>query len=47
MPAIITGLGLPIVGRIIEAHGGEVTIAGARGAGTTVTLVIPKQEGTG
>jgi len=39
-----TGLGLPIVQRIAEAHGGRVTIEGVPGAGTTVTLVLPEEE---
>jgi signal transduction histidine kinase len=39
-----TGLGLPIVQRIVEAHGGRVTIVGAPGHGTTVTIVLPEQE---
>jgi signal transduction histidine kinase len=36
-----TGLGLPIVGRIVEQHGGSVEIASRTGAGTSVTLVFP------
>ena len=40
-----TGLGLPIVGRIVEAHGGRVTIRSAPGEGTTVSLVLPKDAG--
>jgi signal transduction histidine kinase len=36
-----TGLGLPIVQRIVEAHGGELRIDSAEGQGTTVTLLIP------
>lgn len=36
-----TGLGLPIVQRIVEAHGGEVAIDSTRDAGTTVTLSVP------
>ena len=39
-----TGLGLPIVGRIVEAHGGRVTIDGAPDEGTTVTVVLPEDE---
>jgi signal transduction histidine kinase len=36
-----TGLGLPIVEAIVRAHGGTVSIAAARGAGTTVSLRLP------
>lgn len=36
-----TGLGLPIVQRIVEAHGGEVAIDSTRDGGTTVTLSVP------
>jgi signal transduction histidine kinase len=36
-----TGLGLPIVQRIVEAHGGEVAIDSTRDAGTTITLSVP------
>jgi signal transduction histidine kinase len=39
-----TGLGLPIVERIIEAHGGRVDIDSEQGRGTTVTLVLPLQD---
>jgi len=36
-----TGLGLPIVQRIVEAHGGELRIESEEGEGTSVTLFLP------
>ena len=36
-----SGLGLGIVRRVAEAHGGEVQLKSAAGRGTTVTLVLP------
>jgi signal transduction histidine kinase len=36
-----TGLGLPIVHRIVEAHGGEIVLDSDEGEGTTVTLLVP------
>ena len=36
-----TGLGLPLAKRIVEAHGGEITIHTPPTGGTTVTLVLP------
>ena len=39
-----TGLGLAIVDRIIEAHGGELTIESAVGLGTTAVVFIPHHE---
>ena len=35
------GLGLPLVKKIIELHGGNLSIASTLGAGTTVTVSIP------
>ncbi len=42
-----TGLGLPITGRIIEAHGGEVDVRSRAGEGTTVSLFIPAKRVAG
>jgi signal transduction histidine kinase len=36
-----TGLGLPIVKAIVEAHGGRIDVASALGRGTTVRLRLP------
>jgi signal transduction histidine kinase len=36
-----TGLGLPLVKRIVELHQGQVSIASTLGAGTTVTVTLP------
>lgn len=36
-----TGLGLPIVEYIAEAHGGSVTVSSTPGQGTTFTVVLP------
>jgi signal transduction histidine kinase len=41
-----TGLGLPIVQRIIEAHGGWLGIESAEGVGTIVTLGVPVKPRT-
>ncbi len=40
-----TGLGLPIVSRIVEAHGGRVGIDSTPGDGTTVSLYLPTKTG--
>jgi two-component system, NtrC family, sensor histidine kinase HydH len=36
-----TGLGLPFVRRVAEAHGGEISLISKEGAGTTVQMFIP------
>jgi signal transduction histidine kinase len=41
-----TGLGLPLVRRIAEQHGGSVEISSAPGVGTTVTLTFPAPAGS-
>jgi signal transduction histidine kinase len=38
-----TGLGLALVKRIAEAHGGEVTVESAAGKGTTFRVRIPRE----
>lgn len=37
-----TGLGLSISNRIIQNHGGQLEIVSTEGAGTTVSIVLPK-----
>jgi len=41
-----TGLGLPLVRRIAEQHGGSVEISSAPGHGTTVTVTFPAPGGS-
>ena len=43
-PGAGTGLGLWISHRIVEAHGGSVTIESPPGKGTTLKLRLPKYE---
>ena len=39
-----TGLGLPLAKTLIELHGGTLALASAPGAGTTVTVLLPKDR---
>jgi PAS domain S-box-containing protein len=41
-----TGLGLPIVRRDVEAHGGEVLLICPDGGGTRVTVTLPRRQGS-
>jgi two-component system sensor histidine kinase HydH len=40
-----TGLGLPIVHKIVEAHGGEIRVKSVVGSGTLFTILIPTRPG--
>jgi len=40
-----TGLGLAIVYRIVEEHGGSITVDTAPGRGTTFTIALPRAAG--
>ncbi|MGE0121019.1 MAG: sensor histidine kinase [Dongiaceae bacterium] len=42
-----TGLGLPLARSLTELHGGTLSIRSRRGAGTTVTLVLPAARDEG
>ena len=39
-----TGLGLPITKGLVEAHGGTLAISSHAGQGTTVRVVLPKEQ---
>ncbi len=39
-----TGLGLPIVREIVQAHGGSLTYSSAQEAGTTFSLLLPLRK---
>lgn len=39
-----TGLGIPIADRIVDAHGGEMTLESELGVGTTVTIMLPFEQ---
>ena len=36
------GLGMPLVKRIVEQHGGSVLIDSEQGAGTRVSIILPR-----
>ncbi len=40
-----TGLGLANAYKIVESHGGELTVSSSSGGGTTFTVFLPVQEG--
>ena len=41
-----TGLGLPIVARIVKDHGGELTFSSEVGKGTIAKIILPVKEKT-
>jgi two-component system, NtrC family, sensor kinase len=40
-----TGLGLSIVRRIVDEHGGRITVDSAVGVGTAITISLPVDRG--
>ena len=44
---IAFGIGLAIVGKIIEAHRGEIRVKARAGQGTTFTIRLPEAQNGG
>jgi signal transduction histidine kinase len=42
-----TGLGMAIVRRIVEDHGGAIDVESQPGEGTTVTILLPRPPAVG